>query len=127
MTFGRLDCWKKQKFTHEIATKNTKSHTPDYRQTQNCTPENKKSHTKLPKSDTKITAKDTKSHSTRLQKKTQSRHRGRELGAQSQAETQSLWGRVFLMFVNILPKFVCLFCCRSCLHVFILLRFHLLE
>jgi hypothetical protein len=27
MTFGRLDCWKKQKFTHEIATKNTKLHT----------------------------------------------------------------------------------------------------
>jgi hypothetical protein len=47
MTFGRLDCWKKQKFTHEIATKNTKSHTSDYRKTQNCTPENKKSHTRL--------------------------------------------------------------------------------
>jgi hypothetical protein len=49
MTFGRLDCWKKQKFTHEIATKNTKSHTPDFRKTQNCSPENKKSHTKLQK------------------------------------------------------------------------------
>jgi hypothetical protein len=49
MTFGRLDSWKKQKFTHEIATKNTKSHTPDYRKTQNCAPENKKSHTKLQK------------------------------------------------------------------------------
>jgi hypothetical protein len=49
MTFGRLDCWKKQNFTHEIATKNTKSHTPDYRKTQNCTPKNKKSHTRLQK------------------------------------------------------------------------------
>jgi hypothetical protein len=28
---------KKQKFTHEIATKNSKSHTPDYKKTQNCT------------------------------------------------------------------------------------------
>jgi ubiquitin len=72
MTFGILDCWKKQKFTHEIATKNTKSRTPDCKQTQTCTPENKKSHTRLPKSNTNFVAKDTKSHSTRLQKKTQS-------------------------------------------------------
>jgi hypothetical protein len=27
MTFGRLDCWKKQKFTHEIVTKKTKNNT----------------------------------------------------------------------------------------------------
>jgi hypothetical protein len=47
-----LDCWKKQSFTHEIASKNTKSHIPDCRKTQNCTPENKKSHTRLPKSGT---------------------------------------------------------------------------
>ncbi len=100
-----MDCWKKQSFTHEIASKNIKSHTLDCRKTQNCTPENKKSHTRLPKSNTKIAAKDTKSHSTRLQKKTHSKHRGRELGAQSQAESQSLWGGVFLMFVNILPEF----------------------
>jgi hypothetical protein len=37
----------KKKFTHEIATKNTKSHTPDYKKTQNYTLENKKSHTML--------------------------------------------------------------------------------
>jgi len=49
MTFGRLDYWKKQKFTHEIATKNKISHTPDCKKTQNCTPENKKSHTRLQK------------------------------------------------------------------------------
>jgi hypothetical protein len=44
-----LEDWIKQKFTHEITTKNTKSYTPDYRKTKNCTPENKKSHTKLQK------------------------------------------------------------------------------
>jgi hypothetical protein len=41
MTFGRLDCWKKQKLTHEIATKNTKSHTPNCKKTQSCTPKTK--------------------------------------------------------------------------------------
>jgi len=41
MTFGRLDCWKKQNFTHEIATKNKKLHTSDNKKTQNCTLEKK--------------------------------------------------------------------------------------
>jgi len=60
---------KPQNHTHQIAGKHKIAH------------QKKKSHTKLPKSDTQIAAKDTKSHSTRLQKKTHSRHRGRELGA----------------------------------------------
>ncbi len=89
-----------------IVGKNNHSHMRAHQKTQNHTHQTtgkhkiahqktKKSHTRLPKSDTKIVAKDTKSHSTRLQKNTHNRHRGRELGAQSQAESQSLWGESF--------------------------------
>jgi hypothetical protein len=77
----KLDCSKKQQKNHilhcnknsnlnhtKIARKNTHNHIA-YCKQQN-------TYTKL---DTKIIANNTKSH--RLQKKTQSRHRGKELGA----------------------------------------------